>query len=250
MKSLSMRGMLMLLLLTLSGALAAQDKVIKLTSLEWPPYSGEKVAEQGASVAVIRAAAEAMGYKLEVKFFPWNRAVAMAQDAKSGFVGYFPEYHSDQVAKDFLLSDPIGSGPLGFVESVAAPVAWSSLADLKGKSVGVVDGYVNTAEFDAMTAKGEIKAEAVTDDLTNVKKVAAGRIPLAVIDRNVLNDLLNTDASLASAKGKVQFNAKVLEDKALYIAFQRSPQGEEAARVINEGLKKIDAAAIAAKFFH
>lgn len=232
-----------------AGWAAAQDKVIKLTSLEWPPYAGAQVAEQGASVAVVRAAAEAMGYKLEVKFFPWNRAVAMAQDANSGFLGYFPEYHSDQVATDFVLSDAIGSGPLGFVEQTAAPVAWTTLADLKGKSIGVVDGYVNTTEFDAKVAAGEIKGEAVSDDLTNIKKVAAGRIPLAVIDVNVLNHLLASDASLASAKGKVQFNAKPLEDKALYIAFQRSAKGEEAAKVINEGLKKIDAAAIAAKFF-
>jgi polar amino acid transport system substrate-binding protein len=227
----------------------ASDKVIRLTSLEWPPYSGAKVDQQGASVAVVRAAAEAMGYTLEVKFFPWNRAVAMAQDGASGFHGYFPEYHSDDVASSFVLSDPIGSGPLGFVEASAAPVAWSSLADLKGKAVGTVDGYVNTAEFDALTAKGEIKAEAVSDDLTNIKKVGAGRIGLAVIDRNVMNYLLGTDASLAPMKGKVQFNARLLEDKALYIAFQKSPKGEEAAKVINEGLKKIDAAAIAAKFF-
>lgn len=241
---------LMILALGLSAAsVAAQDKVIRLTSLEWPPYAGEKVAEQGASVAVVRAAAEAMGYKLEVKFFPWERAVKMAQDAGSGFHGYFPEYHSDEVAKDFLLSDPIGSGPLGFVESKAAPVAWGTLADLKGKTIGTVSGYVNTAEFDAKAAKGELKVEAVNDDLTNVRKVGAGRIPLAVIDKHVLNYMLRTDPSLAAVKDKVQFNAKLLEDKSLYIAFQRSPKGEEAAKVINAGLKKIDAKAIAGKFF-
>lgn len=232
-----------------AGAMAA-DKVIRLTSLEWPPYSGAAVEQQGASVAVVRAAAEAMGYTLEVKFLPWNRAVATAQDAKSGFVGYFPEYHSAQVATDFLLSDPIGSGPLGFVESSAAAVSWSSLADLAGKPIGTVDGYVNTEEFDAKAAAGELKVDVASDDLTNVRKVAAGRIPLAVIDKNVLNYMLATDASLASAKGKVQFNAKLLEDKKLFIAFQRSPAGDEAAKVINEGLKKIDVAAIAGKFLN
>lgn len=230
-------------------AASAQDKVIRLTSLEWPPYSGEKVKDQGASIAVVRAAAEAMGYTLEVKFFPWERAVKMAQDPKSGFHGYFPEYHSDQVAKDFLLSQPIGSGPLGFVEQKSAPVTWTTVADLKGKTIGTVAGYVNTAEFDAKAAKGEFKAEAVVDDLTNVRKVAAGRIPLAVIDKHVLNYMLQSDPSLAAVKGKVQFNAHLLEDKALYIAFQRTPQGEASAKVINEGLKKIDVKAIAGKFF-
>lgn len=246
-----MRGVLLaLLLLAFGHGALAEDKVIRLTSLEWPPYSGAKLDQEGASVAVVRAAVEAMGYKLEVKFFPWNRAVALAKDPNGGFHGYFPEYYSDELAKEWVFSDPIGTGPLGFVEPTAAPVAWASLADLKDKTIGTVDGYVNTAEFDAMAASGALKVEPVVDDATNVKKVAAGRVPLAVIDRNVLNYLLANDPSLAAARGKVQFNARLLEDKALYVALQRSPKGEEAARVINEGLKKIDVKAITERYFN
>lgn len=229
-------------------AACSQDKVIRLATLEWPPYAGEKLDQQGASVAVVRAAAEAMGYTLEVKFYPWTRAVAVAEDRNSGFHGYFPEYHSDEVARTFLLSQSIGSGPLGFVEQSAAPVSWASLSDLADKPIGVVRDYVNTTEFDAMVAAGKLKAEAVGDDLTNIKKVGAGRIPLAVIDKHVMEHLLATDPGLAAVKGKVQFNARLLEDKVLYVAFQRSPAGEEAARVLNEGLKKIDVNAIAAKY--
>lgn len=250
MKLINLKRLAVVAVLSMSALSAsAQQKTIVLTSLEWPPYAGEKVAQQGASVAVVRAAAQAMGYKLDVKFVPWSRAVAMAQDPKSGVQGYFPEYHSDQVAKDFVLSDPIGTGPLGFVEQTAAPVKWASLADLKGKAIGTVRDYVNTTEFDTKAAKGELKVDVAGDDLTNIKKVGAGRMPLAVIDKNVLAYMLRTEPGLASVKGKVQFNAKLLEDKALYIAFQRSPAGQEAAKVINAGMKKIDAKGIAAKFF-
>jgi polar amino acid transport system substrate-binding protein len=235
--------------LSLSIDAAAQDKTIHLTSLDWPPYSGASLSEQGASVAVARAAAKAMGYELKVQFLPWARAVALAADPASGVVGYFPEYHSSDVAERFLLSDPIGSGPLGLAEQRAAPVAWSSLADLKPHTIGTVRDYVNTEEFDRMAAAGELKVEAVNDDATNLRKVAAGRLPLAVIDRHVMGYLLANDAALKSDADKLQFNARLLEDKQLYIAFQRSPQGEAAARVINEGLKKIDVAAVAAPFF-
>lgn len=239
----------LLLLAGLCTPTWAQDKVIRLTSLDWPPYSGDKLEQQGASVAVARAAAEAMGYTLEVRFLPWARAVSVASDASSGVVGYFPEYHSDEVAAQFLLSDPIGSGPLGFAERRSAPVAWSSLADLKAVAIGTVRDYVNTAEFDAMAAAGELRVEPVNDDATNLRKVAGGRIPLAVIDRNVMGYLLANDAALKPQADQLQFNARLLEDKQLYIAFQRTPAGQEAARVINEGLKKIDPAAIAAPFF-
>ena len=114
----------------------------------------------------------------------------------------------------------------------------------------MVDGYVNTTEFDAKAAAGELKTEAVSDDLTNIKKVAAGRIALAVIDKNVLAHLLANEPSLAGAKGKVQFNSKLLEDKQLFIAFQKSEQGSAAAEVINQGLKKIDIAAVMGKFLN
>lgn len=242
--------MMFVLAWLLSASVArADERVVRLSSLEWPPYAGAGVDQQGASVAVLRAAATAMGYTLEVKFFPWNRAVAVVQDPDSGFLGYFPEYHSTDVATRFRLSAPIGTGPLGFVEATAAPVSWQSLADLQGKTIGTVSGYVNTAAFDAMTASGQLRVDAVFEDAINIRKVAAGRIPLAVIDRNVLQHLLAHDAALSAARGRVQFNARSLEDKALHVAFQRSAAGEEAARVIDAGLEQIDAAVISARFF-
>lgn len=239
--------LLVLALASLEGV--AQDKVIRLTSLEWPPYSGAKVTGQGANIAVVRAAVEAMGYRLEVKFLPWSRAVATARDARSGYVGYLPEYYSPRVARDFILSDPIGSGPIGFVEAVAAPVAWTRLSDLGDKRIGVVTDYVNTPQFDAMVAAGTLKVEAVGDDAANIKKVATGRIPMAVIDRNVLAYLLQHDPALAAVRSRVQFNVRTMGENKLYVALQRSPQGQAAAAVINAGLKRVDAAAIAARYF-
>ena len=61
----TIRGLLAFALCTFAGLGMAQDKVIRLTSLEWPPYSGEAVDAQGASVAVVRAALEAVGYRLD-----------------------------------------------------------------------------------------------------------------------------------------------------------------------------------------
>ena len=53
-------------LLTLSLPLKAD--ILNLTSLEWPPYASEGVEQQGASVAVVKAAVEAMGHELNVEF--------------------------------------------------------------------------------------------------------------------------------------------------------------------------------------
>lgn len=237
------RLLLVVVLIATALPAAAQDKVVRLTSLDWPPFSGEALKDKGAAVAVARAAFAAMGYRLEVDFYPWNRAVALVK-ADGGPDGYFPEYDGAEVRQGFTLSVPLGTSPLGFAERTAAPVAWTTLDDLKAKRIGVVDGYLNTEDLDARIADGRLQAEAAHSDLLNLKKLAAGRIDLAVIDRAVMNDLLRTAPDLKSEASKLRFNAKALEDKSLHIAFRKDARGAEMARLFAEGLKRIDAAVI------
>ncbi len=225
-----------------TGAAFAAEKSIKLSSLDWPPYTGPSLADKGATAAVVKAAFEAAGYKVQIDFFPWERAVAMAKDANSGYAGYFPEYFSADNEKDFLYSAPIGNGPLGLAQNTTAPITFGSIDDLSKIKIGVVQGYLNTEEFDKRVAAGQIKTEEVVSDVQNVKKLEAKRIPAAVIDANVLQYLLKTEA--ASAKGKVDMHSTVLEDKKLFICFRKGPQGDEYAKALAEGLKKIDVNAI------
>lgn len=241
---------LVLILTSLSLPASADDKVVKLTSLEWPPYTGEKLPDQGASVAVAKAAFAAVGYKLEVNFFPWSRAVFLAKQSGSGYAGYFPEYYSDSLKADFVLSEPMGNGPLGFVERKDSPVSWNSLDDLGNFKIGTVQDYINTEEFDKRAADGRLKVEPVPDDTTNLRKVAGKRMPLAVIDKNVMNYLLDNTPELGDAKSVLQFNSKILEDKKLYICFRNDAEGKAMAKLFNEGLAKIDVNAIMAKYLH
>lgn len=220
---------------------------VTLTSLEWPPYSGEKLPEGGASVAVAKAAFAAMGHELVVEFYPWSRAVKMAKDDAKKYAGYFPEYYADSVAKEFHFSDPMGTGPLGLVERVDKPLKWEKVEDLSTYTIGVVQDYVNTTEFDTLAAQGKIKTQTVTSDTQDLMKVQGGRVDAAVIDKNVLNYLLKNDPQAKSANGKVQFNAHLLEDKKLYVCFRNDEMGQKWQHIFNEGLKKIDINAIMAK---
>ncbi len=226
--------------LALAMPAMAQDKTVKLTSLDWPPFSGDSQKDKGAATAVVQAAFAAVGYKVEVTFYPWNRAVALAKEG-GDFQGYFPEYAGPEVAHDFILSAPLGSSPLGFAERAAAPVAWNSLDDLKNRRIGVVDGYVNTDDLDQRIAQGTLQADKANSDLTNLKKLLAERIDLAVIDRAVMNDLIRTTPDLKGAAAALRFNPRLLEDKTLHIAFRHDAKGEAMAKLFAEGLAKIDA---------
>ncbi|EIO5086811.1 transporter substrate-binding domain-containing protein [Vibrio cholerae] len=224
-------------LLSLSAAFSVKADTLILTSLDWPPYSGEGLAEKGASIAVVKAAVEAMGHELVVEFYPWSRAVHLAK-GEAKYSGYFPEYFFED--NSLLFSDSIGKGPLGFAENVANPIQWSVLEDLKPHTIGVVRDYINTPELDSMIAQGKLLSSAVNSDVQNLQKVAKGRVPLAVIDSNVFNYLKNNDPSLAADKDQLQMNKQLLVEKDLHIAFRNDAQGQKWQAIVNEGLKKIE----------
>lgn len=216
---------------------------IALTSLEWPPYTGADLDGFGASAQVLAEALQQVGLGLEVTFLPWQRAVKMAKH-DDAYVGYFPEYHAEGIEKDFFFSDPIGTSLLGFIERKDNPVHWNALEDLAPYTIGVVSGYVNTTEFDTLMTLGVLQTDGVLDDLTNIKKVAAGRIDMAVMDKFVFFYLLRTNPDLQALADKLQFNEKLLEVKKLYVCVKKTPAGEAALAKINEGLARIDATSL------
>jgi polar amino acid transport system substrate-binding protein len=240
-----MKKLIRVLLLSLF-TLPVMAETVYLTSLDWPPYAGKNLTEQGASVAVAKAAFKAMGHELEVDFFPWSRAVKLASEGSSKYVGYFPEYLYD--SEEFVFSAPMGQGPLGLVERSDKAISWSALQDLSNYSIGVVQDYVNTEELDAMIAAGTIKAQVAPSDELNIQKVAGSRIDAAVIDANVMKYLLANSAKLEKAIGQVQMNSKLLTNKDLFVAFKNSADGKKWKAIYDEGLGKIDVATIMAKY--
>ncbi|GAB0150228.1 MULTISPECIES: ABC transporter substrate-binding protein [Marichromatium] len=238
-----MNGKVLAALLGMLVAAPAAAETVRMTSLEWPPYSGAELPQQGAVIAVARAAFAAMGDELIVEFYPWSRAVKLVTTPGTGFVAYLPEYAYE--SEEFTFSEPLGYGPLGLVERSAEPVVWETIEDLERYRIGVVQGYVNTAAFDAAVAEERIQVETVVSDAQNARKVAAERLDAAVIDSHVLDYLLARDPLLEPVEpGAVRMNARLLESKALLAAFRNGPEGDRWRQTLNEGLKRIDAEAM------
>jgi polar amino acid transport system substrate-binding protein len=143
-----------------------------------------------------------------------------------------------------VLSAPIGNSPLGFAERVDTPVQWQRLADLAQYRIGVVRGYVNTEELDRRIAEQLQPVDTARDDAQNLLKLVARRVPLAVIDRRVFEYIIRHDPKLMPFAAQLRFNDRLLENKKLYVAFRPDAQGERARKILNEGLKKIDAKAV------
>ncbi|NVD06309.1 amino acid ABC transporter substrate-binding protein [Vibrio sp. JPW-9-11-11] len=224
----------------------AEAQRVYMTSLDWPPYSGEALPENGLSVAIAREAFAAMGYELVVEFKPWVRTVTTASKREK-YIGYFPEYAFD--TEKYIFSDSIGTGPLGFVQNRNKAISWSTLADLSSYRIGVVQGYVNTRAFDQWVEQGKLDVEASENDVINIHKVAKGRLDLAVIDANVLKYLVDTDRRKSVLETRVEMNDRLLEVKQLYLAFKNSPEGNNWRRIFNQGLSQVDVNRVAGRLY-
>lgn len=229
-------------LLIVLGASIAHAEKWKVTTLEWPPFTCEKCPEQGAGAKALREAMKSVGVEVEFEFLPWTRAIKEGADAKK-YVGYYPSWPED-VQAGFTGSSSIFKSPIGFIEPKGKALSWNQLSDLKGKTIGSVQDYGNTKEFNKLVADGVIKTEVVPGDDINVRKVAGGRLDGAIIDINNAKWFLATD--MKNLADKVQINAKVLENKDLMIALNAN--SKEKAKKLEEALKKVDTNKIVAEY--
>jgi|TARA_R110001583_G_scaffold9281_3_gene44201 polar amino acid transport system substrate-binding protein len=226
----------------LLSAQTASAETIKLATLEWPPYTGAKLPEGGQSTIEVKKLFAGAGFDLDYVVLPWNRAIDTGT-TDPAFAGYYPEYYDasrdaeKNASGNCLFSNSFGKSPVGFIQNVATPITWSSHEDLEKYTIGVVSGYVNETTFDAMVAAGKIKVDAVVSDVQNIKKVAAGRVNAAVIDKNVLTYSLSSDPALKNIADKISFNEKLLADNDLYVCFQNNDKGKAMRAAFNAQIK-------------
>lgn len=243
MKKLAFSG---LLLLALASTVHAQSstKLIRLSTLEWPPYTGLLLPKEGVSTHIAAVVAKTAGLRLLTASFEWSKTVENGEKNPS-FEGYFPEYYSKEREDACHLSQSLGTSLLGIATLKSAPISWSTISNLEQYKLGVVEGYLNGEEFDAAIKDKRQQVEAAPSDAANITKLRAGKIRGIVIDRNVLNYTLS---KLGDA-GTVVFNPKPIAKLTLHVCFKRTPAGLEFKKAFDAALAKTDLAKLEADYF-
>ena len=222
-----------LMLFVFSSAYAG-DRVV-LATLDWEPYVGQKMKNQGYVAEVVKEAFKRSGTDVVLQFHQWSRVVGLAKAGKVD--GYFPEYISEEVKQYAAFSAPMPGGPLGFFKQTGQDISYAALEDLAGKKIGVVKGYVNTREFDQADF---LTKDPAKDDLTNFKKLLAGRLDLLVADKFVGKHLVKTH--MPDKAGQVEFMAKPLAELDLYLCISNKAGGQsDKVKAFNKGLEEMTA---------
>lgn len=208
---------------------------IGLVTLNWPPYTGDDLPDNGLISQIVSDAFDNVDIDHSIDVFPWQRALQrILQDQE--FDAVYPLYVTPQRQKQFLLSDPIGTSPLGFVHLKSVHLDWDEYGDLKGYLIGYVLGYTYESRLRMMLESDRLDSRPAPDDETLMRQILAGHIEIALIDHNVARYLIATRPVLAPLAEKIVYNPRLVVENSLHVGFPKTPRGEVLLKLFNEGL--------------
>lgn len=229
--------------LALCSAISVQaaSPTVRLATSDWPPYVGKNLREHGYNYAIVKRAFEKAGYKTIINFYPWSDTVNLAKFNNDAF---FPQYENSAL-KNLACSEPMYGGPLGLYKRKDSPIKYTvpepyanqeqALQKLKQYRFGIVEGYTNTAAFDAASY---LKKIAVKTDFENLEQLANKKVDLVMIDVDTAGYLI---ANNRTKFGTIEFMGPALSNKKLYVCFSTLVLGyQKKLADFNRGLLAIE----------
>ncbi|MFY8118754.1 MAG: substrate-binding periplasmic protein [Roseateles sp.] len=173
---------------------ASKPGKLRLVATEFPPYTSASLEGGGIAAQVTRAALQRLGWDMELSFRPWVRALAELQQASwDGVVGL---WHNQERERYLSYTRPLGiSNRIGFMARAGSVIQVHDLSRLQGLTIGTVRDYVNPPVFE----RARLRRDEAVDDLGNLRKLLAGRVDLALVDKGVAMHLLQTQLRDAAA---------------------------------------------------
>lgn len=214
-KNIVVRSLLCVLMLGVfaTGAVA-EDKVC--FDQENPPFMYLKDGvPSGLYPALVGEAFKRMNAPVTLECLPWNRVIAGADAGDWGVGGI---YQNEERLKKYDYSAPIFEEKLQIFVMQGNEFTFAGVADLSGKTVGVMRGWSYGDEFDKAVAAGSITKEEIESDEMNFKKLIAGRIDALIAAPETWSGLKGA----LDKDGKVAMLPTPLAVNKTYLVFNKS----------------------------
>lgn len=165
-----------LMVVGLLSQYGSAEEIVRLTNGEWPPYFSQELPHYGLGSRIVAEAFALEGITVEYTFFPWKRALALAQDGEfDGAVGWQINPEREQY---FYASETVWGAPWVFFHLKSLTFDWETFDDLAQYQIGGTLEYMYTAEFLEAERAGKLHVDRAGRDEFGWKKLVAGRIDL------------------------------------------------------------------------
>jgi polar amino acid transport system substrate-binding protein len=125
-------------------SLAAKAPTLRVSGSIWSPYIDQTLESYGLASEIVSTALRRAGYEIEPTVEPWTRAY---QGASLGVYDVLAAvWQTDSRAREMLFSEPYFFNDIVLI--ARAGPRMDSIEDLRGRRVGVVEGYAYGGGFD------------------------------------------------------------------------------------------------------
>ncbi|EQC48697.1 ABC transporter, substrate-binding protein, family 3 domain protein, partial [Bacteriovorax sp. BSW11_IV] len=157
-----LKNLIYTLCILLAVIQSSYGRVIKIASLEWPPFTCVSCPESGITIPIIKSILEENGDTLVTHFVPWSRAIKMVNEGKSDLL--WPAWASDVFGATLELTVPMFQSPLIVAVRKDSNLEIKRIEDLLTIKVGVVQDYGYYPELLKLIKSNSTKFETVTKD--------------------------------------------------------------------------------------
>lgn len=229
---MTVRIIILLLTLSCSSLLFAENRAIRLATVEYSPYHGDSLLHGGPVTEIITAAFKQQGYKVIRKQMPWSRALQATQ--KGDYDGIYTAWYRKDREKDFIFSTPLVKNELVFFIRADDYINFDGYDSLKNFQIGVVRDYALPPGFE----EANLQVQLANSDKQNLNKLAAGRIHLALLDRAQGKHILRTQ--LPELQHKLKFIDPPANVETNHLMFSKAVKDAEfIAKQFETGLSAI-----------
>jgi ABC-type amino acid transport substrate-binding protein len=203
-----------------------------------PIIYSENGIPMGILPAILARAAKLSGDEYVIKLSPWKRAYELALRGEGGLVGV--SVNQERVMH-FDFSKSIYDDNIQIVTLKGKQFSFTKLEDLKGKTIGGVNGASYGEDVDQAIAKGLFIVERDVGQAGRLRKLLAGRLDAAFIGNGKagFDAIVDSQAELRNYKAQFVVLPQPLTRDPLHLAFPKSMGKEPAIERFNAAIDQL-----------
>jgi ABC-type amino acid transport substrate-binding protein len=200
----------------------------------------EKQNPRGIMIEILRQIEFITGDHFQFELLPWKRAFVSAERGVGGIVGLSKTSEREII---FDYSDPLYEDDIYIVVHQGHELPFKTLADLKGKKIGIQLGASYGNEVDLAISNGLFPVESVLNQVSRMKMVLHDRVDAAFFGNGLvgLDLLFASDTELSAARKEFVVLPTPLSKDLLYLGLPKSMNKKQWLIQFNKALAEIKA---------
>ncbi len=205
----------------------------------WPPYTvGEAAAAptSGLIVELMEELFQRIDHPVTLMLHPWKRCIYMVKNNQADAL--MLTVHTVERERFACFREPFFENKILFYHRNELEFSWNSFADLKGLTIGVVDGAKYSQEFQDAVQQYQLQTEVVSSIELNLNKLMAGRIDITPVLDVVAARMIADNQSYAGIVASIE---KPLRTTPMQMAISRRSDLMDYKKQINQAIKDMKA---------